>query len=160
MDDLDALVKHANNPKIACNLTDAFPHPYTVEAGKRFIAMQSDQHPTRVFAIEIAGEAAGGIGIHPKHDIHRLNAELGYWLSEDHWGKGIITEAVKQIVPYAFDHFAIHRLYAIPFGSNAASRRVLEKAGFVLEGHFKETIVKGETLEDEWVFAVRRPDVT
>lgn len=82
MNDLDGLVRYANNPKIADNLTDKFPHPYTTENGKMFITMATKNDPVNIFAIDINGEVSGGIGIHPQEDVHRKNAELGYWLAE------------------------------------------------------------------------------
>jgi RimJ/RimL family protein N-acetyltransferase len=155
IDDLDMLVKYANNPKIASNLTDMFPHPYKKEDGEKFIKMASQHDPLQIFAIDIDGNASGAIGIHPQTDIHRRNAELGYWLAEPFWGKGIITEAIKQMVKYAFKNFEIDRIFARPFGKNTASQRVLEKAGFELEARFKNIVIKNGVYEDELVYAVR-----
>lgn len=156
LDDVEDLVKYANNPRVAANLTDGFPHPYTKADAERFITMAMSATPTRIFAIELNGEAVGGIGLHLQEDIYRNNAELGYWLAETFWGKGIMTEIVKEIVNYGFAHFSINRIYARPFGSNRGSQRVLEKAGFVLEAHFYKTLIKNGKLEDELVFAIRR----
>ncbi len=154
--DLSNLVKYANNPKIAKNLTDKFPHPYTVEFGKQFITMANENSPPTVLAIDIAGEAIGAIGIHPQSDIQCKNAEMGYWLAEPYWGKGIISKAVARMVDYGFKHLTIDRIFARPFGTNIASQKVLEKAGFVLEGRFEKTLHKhGEDL-DELVYAARR----
>src|SRR5688572_5312591 len=89
--DLDNLVKYANNPNIAKNLTDKFPFPYTESHGKEFIEMATQHNPIQIFAIDIDEQAAGAIGIHPQDDIHRRNAELGYWLAEPYWGKGIVS---------------------------------------------------------------------
>ena len=98
MADLDSLVKHANNFNIARNMADVFPHPYTYEKGRAFLQMVTQSRPPNILAIEVAGEAVGGIGIHPQQDIYRKNAEMGYWLAEPFWGKGIITEAIRQMV--------------------------------------------------------------
>src|SRR5271169_3198310 len=92
--DLECLVRYANNPNIAKFLTDAFPHPYTIENGKAFIEFANKENPIHIFAIEINGQAVGGIGIHPQSDIHRKNAELGYWLAEPFWGQGMVTKAI------------------------------------------------------------------
>jgi [ribosomal protein S5]-alanine N-acetyltransferase len=155
-DDLDNLVTLANNYNIARFMADEFPHPYTVENGKGFISMAASHDPLRILAIEVEGKAAGGIGIHPQSGISRKNAELGYWLGEPYWGKGIITEAVKEMLRYGFENFDIDRIFARPFGNNPASQRVLEKAGFVLEATLKGTYFKfGEKL-DELIYAVRR----
>lgn len=154
--DVDALVRHANNPNIAKFLTDQFPHPYTAKDGEEFILRATREHPRKMLAIDVSGEAVGSIGVFPQTDIHSMNAEMGYWLSEEYWGNGIMTRAVRQMVKYGFETFEINRIYARPFGTNTASHRVLEKAGFVLEARFKETILKnGETL-DELVYAIRK----
>lgn len=156
MNDLDDLIRYANNPNIAKNLTDLFPYPYGREDGKKFIKMTMEQNPRQVMAIAIDGEVCGAIGVHPQTDIQRKNAELGYWLAEPFWGKGIITKAVKQMIDYGFKTFDINRIYARPFGDNRASQRVLEKAGFVLEARFKNTLIKNGVYQDELVYAVRR----
>jgi len=156
LDDIDSLVKHANNPNIAANLTDAFPSPYHRENGEAFIQMALKHDPTQIFAIELHGEAAGGIGLHPQADVHRMNMELGYWLAEVHWGKGIMTEAVKQMVDYGFKTFQVDRIFARPFGTSIGSQRVLEKAGFILEGRFEKALYKNGEFQDELIYAVRR----
>jgi RimJ/RimL family protein N-acetyltransferase len=154
-DEIDRLVLLANNPKIARYLRDHFPHPYTHEAGAAWIARTHQDQPQRVFAIEYEGEPVGSIGIHPKTDIARKNAELGYWLGEPYWGRGIMTEAIRQIVDYGFQTFDLTRIFAIPFGDNIGSQKALEKAGFVLEAQFEKTLYKNGEFKDEWVYAVR-----
>lgn len=128
--DLDSLVEYADNWEIAKNLTDKYPHPYTRVAGEQFIKFASSSS-NHIYAIDINGVACGGIGLHPQEDIHRKNAELGYWLAEPFWGKGIMTEAVKLMIDYGFKNIDIDRIYAIPFGSNIGSQKVLEKLGFI-----------------------------
>lgn len=154
--DLDNLLKYANNPKIAANLTDAFPHPYTEERGKKFIEMATKDDPVRIFAIDVNGEAVGAIGIHPQADIYRKNAELGYWLAEPFWGKGIMSQAVRQAVEKAFEQYDISRVFARPFGRNPASQKVLENAGFKLEARLEKTLFKNGQAEDELIYAIRR----
>lgn len=156
INDLNSLVKYANNPKIANNLTDKFPYPYTKENGKKFIEFATKNTPTNIFAIDINGEACGGIGIHPQEDVHRKNAELGYWLGEPFWGNGIITKAIEQIADYGFKNFDITRIFARPYGTNFASQRVLEKAGFILEARFENTLFKNGEFKDELIYAIRR----
>lgn len=154
--DLDNLVKYANNWNIAKNMTDQFPYPYSEKDGKAFIEMATKDNPIHIFAIDVDGQAVGGIGIHPQSDIHRKNAELGYWLAEPFWGQGIISNAIKPIVDFAFKTYAINRVFARPYGTNIASQKVLEKNNFVLEGKFNQVLIKDNNLLDELVYAIRR----
>nr|WP_321405356.1 GNAT family protein [uncultured Carboxylicivirga sp.] len=156
--DLPSLVKYANNPIVAQYLTNQFPHPYTEEDGKAFIEFSRKDDPIHIFAIEIDGEAIGGIGIHPKEDIHFKNAELGYWIGEPFWGKGIATFALKHIVDFAFENYDINRLYASAFGPNKGSQRVLEKSNFQLEATFTKTVFKNNEFYDELFYAIRRSE--
>ena len=156
INDLDSLVKYANNPNIANNLTDKFPYPYTKENGKMLIEFATKNTPTTIFSIDINGEVCGGIGIHPQEDVHRKNAELGYWLAEPFWRNGIITKAIIQIVEYGFINFDITRIFARPYGTNVASQRVLEKAGFTFEGRFEKTLFKNGEFKDELIYACRK----
>ncbi|HYG15426.1 MAG TPA: GNAT family protein [Bacteroidia bacterium] len=156
INDLDSLVKHAGNYNIAKNMTDSFPHPYSEENGRRFIEFATGDTPIRIFAIEVNGEAVGGIGLHPQNDIQRTNAELGYWLAEPYWGRGIITRAIPQMVEFGFNTFEITRIFARPFGTNMASQRVLEKTGFNLEARFEKTFYKNGEFVDELIYAIRK----
>ena len=157
IEDVDSLVKYANNFNIAKNLQDRFPHPYTIQDAHDFINMNiAKGEPTEIFAIEVNGEAVGGIGLHPQGDIHAKNAEMGYWLAERYWGNGIVPRAIRQMVKYGFEAFEINRIFARPFGTNLASQRVLEKAGFVLEARFEKILFKNGEYLDELVYAVRK----
>jgi [ribosomal protein S5]-alanine N-acetyltransferase len=147
---------YANNFNIAKQLRDVFPHPYTKEDGEVFIAFATKDDPIHIYAIDVNGQAIGGIGIHPLDDIHRKNAELGYGLAEPFWGKGIITNAIKEMVTHAFHTYDINRIFAIPFATNIASQKVLEKAGFVVEASFKKTIFKNGAYHDEIIYAIRK----
>ena len=155
---LDDLVKHANNINVAKYLTDQFPHPYTQEAGQNFINMSSSHDPVQIMAIVVEGHAVGGIGLHAQKDIYRKNMELGYWLSEDYWGKGIMTNAVKEMIQYGFKNFDITRIYASPYGTNISSQKVLEKAGFNLEVRIFQNLIKNGKMEDELIYSVRRDE--
>jgi RimJ/RimL family protein N-acetyltransferase len=156
IEDAESLVENANNFEIARFMSDAFPYPYTIEHANNFIAFATKDEPIHIFAIEIDGKAVGGIGIHPQVDIMKKNAELGYWLGEKYWGKGIISKAIREIIPWAFNTYDITRIYARPFGSNMASQKVLEKAGFILEARIKENIFKNGAYLDELIYAIRR----
>ncbi len=155
LDDVDSFVKHANNKNISAFMTNRFPNPYTRKDGEEFINRFKDKDPQQIFAIEIEGEAAGAIGVHPMEDIFCKNAEISYWVSEQYWGKGITTKAIGQIVDYAFKTFEINRIFGRVYGNNPASKRVLEKAGFTLEAHYEKTIYKNGEFLDELILAIR-----
>jgi RimJ/RimL family protein N-acetyltransferase len=150
--DAPALARSANNPRIAANMRDLFPSPYTIEDADRFIAMAASPSPNLMLAIVISDEAVGGIGIHPLQDVYRGTAEIGYWLAEPFWGRGIITAAVQALVPVAFEHFGIIRLQAGIFESNPASMRVLEKCGFTREAVHRNAVIKKSTVMDEVLY--------
>ncbi|MBS4044482.1 MAG: GNAT family N-acetyltransferase [Chitinophagaceae bacterium] len=154
--DAEHLAIIANNYNIAKFMMNQFPHPYTIENAYTFIEMSTKSSPSNILAIDLNGIAIGGIGVHLQSDIYCKNAELGYWLAEEYWGKGYITTAILLMINYAFDNFDIERIYAKPFGSNKGSKRVLEKTGFVLEAHLSKTIFKNNVYEDELIYAVRR----
>jgi ribosomal-protein-alanine N-acetyltransferase len=154
--DLHSLVNYANNWNIAKNLTDKFPFPYTETDGEEFIEWATQDYPTHILAIDIGGEAVGGIGIHPQEDIHKKNAELGYWLGEPFWGQGIMSQAVTQMIDFAFNTYDIDRVFARPSGTNKASQRVLEKAGFALEARFTKVLFKNKEYLDECIYGIRR----
>jgi len=155
-EDTKRLALIANNPSIAGQLMNRFPHPYSLEDAESFIQF-AVENPKRIYAIEYKGELVGGVGIHPQDDIFSKNAELGYWLGKEYWGKGIASEVVKQIIPIAFEKFDITRLFARPFHSNTASQKVLEKNGFALEATIEQSIFKNGEFYDELVFGLRRP---
>ena len=154
-EDLSDLVRYANNRNVSRWLTDAFPYPYTVDDGRAFIASVASDDPLKVFAIEVDGKAVGSIGVFPQGDVHRLNAELGYWLAEEYQGRGIMPEAVRRVCDHAFRTFGIERIFARPFGGNISSQRVLEKAGFRFEVRFEGTIMKDGERFDELFYAIR-----
>lgn len=156
MDDLPNLVKYANNPKIAKNLMDIFPHPYSSDDGKAFIKRNTESSPTTTMAIDYKGEAIGAIGLHQQNDIFKKSAEMGYWLAEPFWGKGIMTIMVKEMVQYGFEYLDINRIFARPFSSNIGSQMVLAKAGFNLEAKLFKTIYKNGEYLDELIYAIRK----
>ncbi len=156
--DVDSLVRHANNRQIWQNLRDAFPHPYLPHHGRDYIRSTIDRRPETSFAIAVDGEAAGGIGyvLHP--DVERVSAEIGYWLGEAFWGRGIVTEALRVVTPHAMQTHGLTRVYAVPFAWNAASCRVLEKAGYVLEARLRKSAIKDGRLTDQLQYAFIAPD--
>ena len=154
--DINSLIKYANNWNIAKNLTNQFPHPYTIQDGKAFIEYATKDEPIHIFAIEVNQEAVGGIGIHPQSDIFIKNAEIGYWLGEPFWGHGIVSKAIKQIVQFGFSTFDIERIFARPYGTNVASQKILEKNNFLLEGRYNNILYKNGEYLDELIYAIRR----
>lgn len=156
--DAEIFAAHANNPNIANKLTDQFPHPYNTENAVFFIENIVSNPHNLIRVIEIDGEACGAVGIHGQADVYRKNAEMGYWLAEQHWGKGIITKAIMEMLAICFVKTDFDRVFARPFGSNMASQRVLEKAGFILEAKLEKTFYKCDVYEDEYIYAVRRKD--
>lgn len=155
-EDLKELVRLANNQNIARFMLDVFPHPYAESNGKDFIAFANAKSPASVFAIIVDDKPVGSVGLHAQPDIMRKNYEIGYWLGEEHWGKGIAVEAVKQITEYGFASLDCVRIFAKIFGTNTASQKVVQKAGFILEGRFEKTIYKNNEFLDELIYAIRK----
>lgn len=157
-EDAPSVAKYANNRKIWEQVRDQLPHPYKLEDAEGFIRMVNERQPPNAFAIVIEGEAAGAIGVHPQNDVYRYSAELGYWLGEPFWGRGLMTEIVKGVVGIAFERFNIWRIYAGVFSSNPASMRVLEKAGFQKEGLLRQATFKDGKVLDEVRYALLKED--
>lgn len=155
-DDRDALQRHANDPEVSRGLRDRFPYPYTAADAERFLGGQVLQAGEPAFAIEIDGEACGGIGVHPGSDVERHSAELGYWLGRARWGQGHMTRVLAVFVPWAMRTLALHRVWAKVYADNPASARVLEKSGFAFEGRMRAAIVKRGELLDALLYAKTR----
>jgi [ribosomal protein S5]-alanine N-acetyltransferase len=153
VDDGPALLKWADNPKIAANLRDGFPSPYTAVDAEEFLHNATGKMSQDFFAIANANEAIGAIGLMRGEDVHRFTAELGYWLAEPFWGKGIISAAVVTLVDFAFETLDYYRIFAEPYAHNAASARVLEKAGFQFEGRMRAHVFKNGQVLDQLVYA-------
>jgi len=156
--DVEALARHANNRHIWINLRDAFPHPYNKQHARDFIRTTRQRTPETLFAIAVDGEAIGGIGfvLHP--DVERVSAEIGYWLAEPFWGRGIATEALTAVTRHAIEAHGLTRVYALPFAWNVPSCRVLEKAGFVLEARLRRSAIKDGVVTDQMQYAFIPPE--
>ena len=150
--DLASLVTHANNRRIWENLRDRFPHPYTRRDGQTFIRYARASQPETSFALEVDGSAVGGIGFSLLADVERVSSEIGYWIGEAYWGRGICTEALRAVTAYAIEQHRLTRVFALPFAHNTASRRVLEKAGFVVEGHLRRSAIKDGQVVDQVLY--------
>jgi ribosomal-protein-alanine N-acetyltransferase len=154
--DAESLARHANNPNIANNLRDLFPHPYTLRDARNYLQFVK-KTPETSFAIDVDGVAAGGIGFVLRTDVERVSAEIGYWLGEPFWGRGIVTEALRAVTAFAVRTHGLTRIYAVPFAHNVASCRVLEKAGYVLEGRLRRSAVKNGVVIDQMQYAFIDP---
>lgn len=152
--DAESIAHHGNNVAIYNNMRDRFPHPYTLEDANNWIAKNLEPSNNIILAIEVDGKAIGSIAILPQEDVSRLSAEIGYWVGEEHWGKGIATEAVTAIVDYAFENTDLVRIYGIVFHPNKASAAVLENAGFRFESTQLSAIYKNGEILDALVYAM------
>ena len=161
LSDAKDLAAALSNRKVQDNLRDGLPYPYTEQDGKEFISamLSADESETFAFAITVDNMVLGSIGIFRQGNIHRQTAELGYYIAEEYWGKGIMTEAVKQICEYVFANSDIIRIYAEPFAYNIASCRVLEKAGFQYEGTLRSNAVKNGKVIDMKMYSLLRTEI-
>lgn len=158
MEDAQDVAHYADNEHIAANLRNVFPYPYTLEAAEAYVGscVENTEEHQICRAIVVDGKAVGSIGVFCGTDVYEKTAEMGYWLAEEFWGQGIMTEAAKQICGQAFAKFDIVRIFAEPFAYNTGSRRVLEKAGFVLEGIMKNGVYKNGKYFDYCMYALTK----
>ena len=161
LSDAKDLAAALSNKKVQDNLRDGLPYPYTEQDGKEFISamLSADENETFAFAIMVDDKVVGSIGIFRQGNIHRQTAELGYYIAEEYWGKGIMTEAVKQICEYVFANSDIIRIYAEPFAYNIASCRVLEKVGFQYEGTLRSNAVKNGRVIDMEMYSLLKAEI-
>lgn len=158
-DDAPSLARHANDRRIWLNLRDRFPYPYSLADAEAFIAMARAMSPMTFFAIAVDDEAVGGIGYTLHQDVERVSAEMGYWLGTSFWGRGIMTSALTALTRHAFDrHADLRRIYAVPYAWGGASIRVLEKAGYRLEGRMRQSAIKDGTVTDQLLYAILRDE--
>ncbi len=157
--DEGSLVRHGDSRRIWMNLRDRFPSPYTPEDARDWVGHASSRDPVTDFAIEVDGEAAGGVGLVLGHDVERFSAETGYWLGEAFWGRGIATAALAGLVRHGFETLGLIRIYALPFADNRASCRVLEKCGFEREGLLRRSAVKEGVVKDQVLYAITREGI-
>mgnify|MGYP004551164421 FL=1 len=156
LSDAKNLALALSNKKIQDNLRDGLPYPYTEQDGKEYISamLSANENETFAFAITVDEKAIGSIGAFRQENVHRRTAELGYYIAEEYWGKGIMTEAVKQICKYVFDKSDIIRIYAAPYAHNIASCRVLEKVGFQYEGTLRSNAIKNGKVVDMKMYSL------
>lgn len=151
-EDAQALAAIANNGKVWDNVRDFFPTPYTVLDAEQWLDSIRKTRPFLNFAILYQGRIAGNIGIVPKEDVYRMSVEIGYFIGEEFWGKGIATEATRLLVEYIEQEFNVVRIYAEVFETNKASMRVLQKNGFYLEGIRRKAVIKNGEIMDDYVW--------
>ncbi|HEY6114606.1 MAG TPA: GNAT family N-acetyltransferase [Candidatus Dormibacteraeota bacterium] len=154
--DAPSLAHHANHREVWLNLRDRFPHPYSLADAESYLQQVTQRAVETSFAIDADGEAVGGISLMLGRDIERCSAELGYWLSPDFWGRGIMSEAVRVVSRYGFETLGLTRIFAVPFVRNPASYRVLEKAGFTREGRMRRSAIKDGVVEDQYLYGLIR----
>jgi RimJ/RimL family protein N-acetyltransferase len=152
--DEPAIVRHANNRNIWLNLRDRFPHPYTMADAVHWVQTAAGVEAPTDFAIVIEDEPVGGIGLMLKGDVYRRSAEIGYWLGEAYWGRGIVSEAARAVTRWGFANYDLTRIYARVFSWNLASARVLEKACYTFEARLRRSVTKEDRTGDELVYAV------
>ncbi|MEN0053033.1 MAG: GNAT family protein [Mucilaginibacter sp.] len=156
--DEESLQKHADNPNVSTYLLDRFPYPYTMNDADKWVTYMRHQKKQTNFAIAIDDHVCGGIAIDLTIDANSKWGEIGYWLGEPYWGRGIVTEAVKLLTDYAFKNLDVIRIQAGVFGQNAASMRVLEKAGYIKEGIMRNAIIKHGKVIDKHMYAILKPE--
>ncbi|HMB61671.1 MAG TPA: GNAT family protein [Eudoraea sp.] len=157
-EDATSLVPLCNNRNIWKNVRDAFPHPYTLKDARAFIKTATSSTPREIFAVTFDDQLVGCIGIHPQDDVYRFTAEVGYWIGEPFWGLGIATRALRLVVSYGFEKLGVMRIFAGCFDFNAASQKVLLKAGFSKEAILKKTVFKNQQFCDEIRYAILKED--
>jgi RimJ/RimL family protein N-acetyltransferase len=158
LSDAARLVELANNEKISRNLRDGFPNPYTLADAENFLSKFTNQDPVTFFGIEYNGEHVGNISLVPGQDIYRKSAEIGYFIGELYWNKGIVTTAVTLITDYGFKKLGIIRIQTGVFEYNTASIRVLEKCGFTKDGVFRKSVFKQNKIWDEVRYSKINPE--
>jgi [ribosomal protein S5]-alanine N-acetyltransferase len=151
--DAAALARHANNVEVWRWMSDSFPHPYTREIAEHWVARGHIEFGGDNWAIVCGDDAVGGCGVVPQKGPLRCNAEVGWWLAEEHWGRGVVTRVAGALVSRAFENPEITRVFAPVHAGNARSMRVAEKNGFVLEGVQRQGAIKAGQVIDRWVFA-------
>lgn len=152
--DKSVLAKLANNKKIWDNLRDYMPYPYTEKNAEFFIQLTAKEEPRMTFGIEFKNELCGVIGLIPLKDVYCKTAEIGYWLGEDYWSKGIATVALKLLTNYGLNTLGLVRLHTGVYEHNIASMKVLEKCGYTKDGVFKKAVIKNGVILDEHKYSI------
>ncbi len=158
LEDAASLAGHANNIHIWNNVRDYFPHPYTLKDAEEYIAFTSQKAIPEDFAIVIDGKAVGGMGFIPQADVERFNAEIGYWIGEAYWNKGIVSKSIRQLICHIFTTTHFTRLFAIVYAFNTGSTKVLEKNSFTLVGVMRKAVIKNNQFLDVHLYELLKED--
>ncbi|NLP25774.1 MAG: GNAT family N-acetyltransferase [Clostridiales bacterium] len=155
LDYIKEIAEYANNKNIADNLRNAFPYPYTLDDAKYYVnhCMRKEGESQICRAIVINKKAIGSVGVFFRDDVYSKTGEIGYWLAEEFWGRGIMNTAISKVCKIVFDEYDIIRIHAEPFADNIGSRKALEKAGFMLEGIMKNNVIKNNKVLDSCMYA-------
>jgi RimJ/RimL family protein N-acetyltransferase len=156
--DKASLAKYASNYNVAKNLRDRFPYPYKETDAEEWLMFACNQNPEFSFAIASSRELIGGIGLDPQDDINKYSVEIGYWLAEPFWGKGIASAALKEITQYTFKNFKFNRIFAAVFEGNRASEKVLQKAGYKKEATLRKSAYKKGKYLDQYIYSILREE--
>jgi RimJ/RimL family protein N-acetyltransferase len=152
--DKESLALLANNKKVWDNLRDYISFPYTEQNAEDFIVLVKDESPTMTFAIAYQEQFCGVISLVRQTDVYRLTAEIGYWIGEPFWNKGIATKAVQLITAYGFNELGLVRIHTGIFEYNKISMRVLEKCGYRKDGVFEKSVIKNEQIWNEHRYSI------
>jgi [ribosomal protein S5]-alanine N-acetyltransferase len=159
LSDKEKIAAMADNKNVWDNLTDIMPHPYNVDDAESFISMAIKSKTNTIFGIEYDGELCGIIGLNRQTDVFRLSAELGYWLGEEYWNRGIASYATRLTVIYGFETLGLERIFSSVYDFNKASQHVLEKSGFVFEGRSRKSVIKNGIILDDLRYSIIRDDI-
>ena len=156
--DKESLIKYASNFNVAKNLRDRFPFPYKESDAEQWLIFASNQNPEYNFAIANSQELIGGIGLSPQDDVNKYSVEIGYWLAEPFWGKGIVSAALIEMTQHTFKRFKFNRIFAAVFEGNKASERVLQKAGYKKEATLRKSVYKKNKFLDQYIYSILREE--
>ncbi|PLX05945.1 MAG: N-acetyltransferase [Marinilabiliales bacterium] len=156
VEDAKEMSELANSRKISDFMSDSFPAPFSYNDAVNIINNASNDLKKSYFAIIVDDKIVGSIGYTIQSDIHKLNAEIGYWIGELFWGNAYATNALDLLIKKAFSETEVTRIFARPFSNNIASHKVLYKCGFKLEAKFKDAIIKNNQILDEYIFSIRK----
>ena len=150
--DIDSIATYANNFNVSRYMSSRMPYPYTIDDAKWWVKTGNKEQGLH-FAIDLEGVCIGVVGVRFGENEYQYSAEIGYWIAEEHWGKGIGTEVVSKMTGHVFSEKETVRLVAPVYSPNKASMRVLEKSGYDLESIHRKAVYKNGEFMDEHIYA-------